>query len=129
MTSRALQEQAELLVRNEVHCCMTWIIDSLAKSYGESFKNNEALGELVEQAAELYAPRITEDEDGEEYEYEEVFEAWSVSGWLADKLEERGERIVRDFGNHNIWGRTTTGQRISMDYVMEQIAADVLNRK
>ena len=128
-TDKQIREQAELLVRNEVYCSLTYIVDSLAKSYGESFKTNEALGELVEQVAELYAPRIVSTDEGEEYDYEEVFEAWSVSGWLADQLEERGERIVRDFGNHNVWGRTTTGQAIAIDYVIEQIAASVLSRK
>lgn len=48
----------------------------------------------------------------------DVYEHWAVSGWLADKLEERGERVDRDFANLNVWARTTTGQAISMDGVI-----------
>ena len=55
----------------------------------------------------------------------EVFEHWIVSDWLADNLEERGEKVDRDFAGMTIWARTTTGQAISMDYVIEQIAADL----
>ena len=55
----------------------------------------------------------------------EVFEHWIVSDWLADKLEERGEKVDRDFAGMTIWARTTTGQAISMDYVIGQIAADL----
>ena len=55
----------------------------------------------------------------------EVFEHWIVSDWLADKLEERGEKVDRDFAGMTVWARTTTGQAIAMDYVIEQIAADL----
>ena len=55
----------------------------------------------------------------------EVFEHWIVSDWLADKLEERGEKVDRDFAGMTVWARTTTGQAISMDYVIEQITADL----
>lgn len=55
----------------------------------------------------------------------EVFEHWIVSDWLADKLEARGEKVDRDFAGMTIWARTTTGQAIAMDYVIEQIAADL----
>ena len=67
---------------------------------------------------------ICEMDEIEPYE-REVFEHWIVSDWLADKLEERGEKVDRDFAGMTIWARTTTGQAISMDYVIEQIAADL----
>lgn len=56
----------------------------------------------------------------------EVFEHWVVSNWLADKLEAYGQVIDRDFMGLVIWGRTTTGQMISMDYVIQQIAKDIV---
>lgn len=55
----------------------------------------------------------------------EVFEHWAVSSWLADKLEEQGEKVDRDFGGLNVWARTTTGQAISMDHVIQKIAANM----
>lgn len=54
----------------------------------------------------------------------EVFEHWSVSSFLADKLREQGESVGELFDMH-IWGRTTTGQAISMDSVIFQIAGNM----
>jgi hypothetical protein len=55
----------------------------------------------------------------------EVFEHWAVTSWLADKLEAKGEKVDRDFAGMIVWARTTTGQMISADWVIEQIAADL----
>lgn len=57
----------------------------------------------------------------------EVFAHWAVTEWLADKLEEQGERVDRDFGGLCVWARTTTGQQISADEVIEKIARDLAN--
>lgn len=53
----------------------------------------------------------------------EVFEHWAVTGWLADALEAEGEKVDRDFSGLCVWARTTTGQGIAADYVMERVAA------
>ena len=63
----------------------------------------------------------------EPYQWE-VFEHWIVSGWLADELAKRGER-VGPLGNLTVWGRTTTGQGIAMDGVILRIAEDCLKDK
>jgi len=55
----------------------------------------------------------------------EVFEHWVVSSWLAEKLIEKGEKVDRDFAGLTVWARTTTGQAIAMDYVIQSIAADL----
>jgi len=57
----------------------------------------------------------------------EVFEHWIVSDWLADQLEARGEKVDKDFAGMVVWARTTSGQGIASDSVIEAIAAD-LNR-
>lgn len=54
----------------------------------------------------------------------EVFEHWAVSTWLADKLEAKGERVDRDFAGLIVWARTTTGQAISIDSVIEAIVTE-----
>ena len=59
----------------------------------------------------------------------EVFEHWIVSDWLADRLETRGEKVDRDFLGLVVWARTTTGQVICMDSILEAIANDVNARK
>lgn len=56
----------------------------------------------------------------------EVYEHWIVSSWLANKLESHGQVIDHDFMGLTIWGRCTTGQSISMDYVIQQIAKDII---
>lgn len=61
--------------------------------------------------------------DIEPYE-REVFEHWAVSEWLADKLIAKGERVDKDFACLNVWARTTTGQAISMDSVIETICKE-----
>lgn len=55
--------------------------------------------------------------DIEPYE-REVFEHWLVSDWLAEKLEEKNERVLKDFFGLTVWCRTTTGQSILLDQVI-----------
>lgn len=57
----------------------------------------------------------------------EVYEHWLVSDWLADKLEAKGEKVDRDFAGMTIWARTTTGQGIASDWVVEQIVQEINN--
>jgi len=59
----------------------------------------------------------------------EVYEHWIVDNWFAGKLEEMGEPIARDFLGMTIWGRATTGQAISMDSVILQIADNLIKEK
>jgi hypothetical protein len=63
----------------------------------------------------------------EEYDIEpenvDVYEHWLVSDWFGERLRRKGETVVEILGM-TIWGRTCTGQSISMDYVIEQIAKD-----
>jgi len=56
----------------------------------------------------------------------EVYEHWIVSDWLADKLAERGEKVDKDFAGLIVWARTTTGQGIASDSVIEAIHADLV---
>jgi hypothetical protein len=53
----------------------------------------------------------------------DVYEHWAVTEWLADQLEAQGEKVDRDFAGLIVWARTTTGQAISMDSVIEAVHA------
>ena len=64
--------------------------------------------------------------DTETDEPVEVFEWWIVSGWLGRKLESKDELIIK-CGTVTIWGRTTTGQHITMDYVIEKIYENLMS--
>jgi len=57
------------------------------------------------------------------YEWE-IYEHWIITERLAVKLEKHGERVDFDFAEMCVWGRTTTGQAISMDDVILKITKD-----
>lgn len=78
------------------------------------------------EAAQLYdtAQEVCEGEEIEPHEWE-VYEHWIVSDWLADKLAQNGEKVDKDFAGLTVWARTTTGQAIAMDSVIQKIVADL----
>jgi hypothetical protein len=55
----------------------------------------------------------------------EVFEHWAVTDWFGSQLEAKGEKVDHDFSGLCIWARTTTGQAIAADHVVERIAAEL----
>ncbi len=57
-----------------------------------------------------------------ESEHREVYEWWMVSGYLFDKLKEKGEVVIESEG---IWGRRSTGQAVSLDHVISEICEDM----
>lgn len=57
----------------------------------------------------------------------EAYEHWIMTDWFATLLEQAGEMVIHDFFGLTIWGRTTTGQAISMDGVIECIFEDLSN--
>jgi len=66
--------------------------------------------------------------EGEEYEDAilEIFEWYLVTPWLANRLKEKGE-VVLDSGSMDFWwGRTTTGQSVIVDEVIQEIAEENL---
>lgn len=64
--------------------------------------------------------------DGIEPYDREVFEHWAVTPWLAEKLAAYDEKVDTDFAGLNVWARTTTGQAIYADGVIERIYADMM---
>lgn len=60
-------------------------------------------------------------EDYDEPETKEIFEWWSVTAWLGEKLNDMGEAVLKnDYGYW--WGRTCTGQAIILDGTIQKIA-------
>lgn len=168
------ESTADRVVRQEVYCCLSHLVSTLAAGYG--YVPSQAkrhgltdagndLAALCEQAFELASPVDDYEEaaiqagwtgphthatggtyyedktDGQTWAcgswrelcdahniepyQREVFEHWSVSDWLADKLEAAGEKVSRDFANMNVWARCTTGQGIAADSVIEAIAREI----
>ena len=58
----------------------------------------------------------------EPYEWE-IFEHWAIDDFLANRLQAKGE-IVGPLSNLTVWARTTTGQAISMDNVIQEIVRE-----
>lgn len=56
----------------------------------------------------------------------EICQYWQVSPWLGYKLKEKGE-IVVDYFLASLWGRTTEGQSVAQDTVIQDIAENLLN--
>lgn len=96
----------------------------------------EALGFLKDTLAVSVSVLLADDEeeaqreacednsiDADDYR-RDVYEHWIVESYFASRLADRGE-VVFDFGGMTIWGRTTTGQSIYMDYVIEQMVREL----
>lgn len=118
-------ELSQKLVEREVGPCLSYLIDNLVKLYwSEEINRAEAsrcaypkpkkpdIGFGEEEAIALYGD-----------DKNEVFEHWQVSRYLAEKLIEQGEDVV-EICNLWVWCRTTTGQMIAADEVIQRIAND-----
>ena len=181
-----LQSKAGDLVAREVQVCLSSLVSTLSKGYGESSEAyNPDLADLAEQAFELACSipdyeeaaiqagwskraigprpdgvlygwfrsatpgeivagdfeeassgdtlphRVADTAEGaceldgiEPYD-REVYEHWAVSTWLGEKLAAAGEKVDDDFAGMVVWARTTTGQGIYGDAVIERITADL----
>ena len=109
-------------------------LDELEDTDLETWATDHAAPEQVsayEAALRDYVvTHITDDDERRElckrhnvdlHEYDrEVYEHWAVDPWFGSHLQARGE-CVFEFGNLTIWGRCTTGQSISLDYVVQCI--------
>ena len=57
-------------------------------------------------------------------ENSEIMEWWLVTPYMAELLKEKGEVILSDYGCY-WWGRTTSGQALYMDGVIQDIAGQI----
>lgn len=151
--NKDIHETAERIVRSEVIVCLSALVSQCAGE-GEG-ELGEIASELFypvqdwEEAAiqegwhldgaddtwqrkntdgsmlREYTAREACDYDGIEPYEREIFEHWAISDWLGRKLLARGERVEFDFYGLTVWGRTTTGQAIAIDSVIEDIAAEM----
>jgi hypothetical protein len=102
----------ELLAQDDVDIPSEDEPDTIARTYLRHLKEQGSLQDFCS------ANHVDPDQN-------EIYEHWIVSGWLANRLEERGEVIERDFYGLTIWGRAGTGQAILLDYVICSIYDEV----
>lgn len=135
-----IHEKANNLVRSEVYANLSHLVEAMAAK-GDEEAMDLMCGVLDYESAAIdegwkfiddawrYEGFVDEYEDAQELcedqgidpHEREVFEHWSVSSWLASQLEKHGEKVARDWYGHNVWARTTTGQSISIDTVIENV--------
>ena len=89
------------------------------QSIKANFIQQHVYANIREDIENLFVPS---EENEEDYDQQEVFEWWMVSSYLCEKLKEKGCPIIE---YENIWGRTTTGQAILLDYVITEICAEM----
>ena len=54
---------------------------------------------------------------------DEVLEWWLIDSWLAERLRQEGEVVIEEYGCY-WWGRSTSGQAIYLDSVIQKIAEE-----
>lgn len=99
----------------------------------EEFRNGVCLTGRITSVACPECNRQTNHHHRDQYESSvDVYEHWIVSDWLADKLQERGETVNKDFYGLTIWGRTITGQQIYIDGIIcdifDEFRSDLLRQ-
>ena len=97
------QDNCRRLVDSHVYQNVSYLVQELSKD--EKYSND-----LMEVQVQF---------NDEDYP-DEALEHWLVSNWLAERLREEGEMVI-DFMDLTIWGRTTSGQAIYIDSVIEDI--------
>lgn len=112
VTESEFQKLCGDFVAREVNCNASSLISELAS--------------IDKYTDDLLSVCVTYPEGIEEDDPIEALEHWLVSDWLADKLIEQGEMVIKDFLGLTIWGRTNSGQAIIMDYVIRQIVSQVM---
>lgn len=95
------------MISNEIYCNDSYLMEEL-------FKKEVLEYDLLENST------FTEDEDASEYdedcagEHKDIFEWWRISDGLLKELRTQEEPVIEsDYGNW--WGRTCTGQSITLD--------------
>ena len=127
---KLIEKTAENLCRNEVLACVTSLIEGVISMA------NHLDSEVVEDVCPFDPMAIEEarlramEAEGLDYEDDclDIYEYWIVGAHLADDLEEVGAVIFETNDGTKIWGRTTTGQAISLDAVFQAAAERLLVR-
>lgn len=112
---------------------ITYVIPSIGISEtDEDNANNRALEAFIGQIRTKVKAKISGQSYQEiseyfnlEPDYNEALEHWVLNeGYFMNELQARGE-IVFEFCNLRIWGRTTSGQSIAIDYVISKMVRDL----
>lgn len=113
--NKEIHEKAEYIITHDVLANQTNLVECLI--------NLVTIGTLEETRAYKEHGLSAFSIDNIHCQEEDIYEWWLVSRWLADKLEDNKEPILRTcFGT--FWGRTCTGQSIIADGIIQEIVKD-----
>ena len=100
------QQEVREFVQNEVQSNVNSLVHDIKDSMDYPFQWYE------DNFVNLY--------DDERDHMKEMYEYWTVSNFLYEKLKAKGEPVA-DLGSCYVWGRTCTGQAILLDGVICEI--------
>lgn len=114
-----LEEQRDKYVdeADEIECAL----DDAEDGDEEAIKILHSRGWQVAQLRDAYEELLSSIDDAD-WDDREVYEAWIVSRWFADRLRDQGEAVIDAGYAGQFWLRCTTGQAISMDCSVRDIA-------
>jgi hypothetical protein len=135
----------ERIVRQEILTCQSSLVDMLLERNLIDTDDIENIwldctewtqGRCLDYIKDMSPDELegldTDDDDDVRYTAQNVaddnpnepLEWWLVTPWLLDKLREAGEPVIdNEYGEW--WGRTCSGQSITLDCVIEDIASKV----
>jgi len=137
VTESEFQRECQAYVDRFVYVCQSNLVDEMLKKEIFSYDDIEnlttqwetmGLGECFECKEECDVNCDDICEDCFEPEPQEIYEWWIVDRGLAYRLAERGEPILKN--EYGVWwGRTCTGQAISIDNVIRSFVTESTGMK
>lgn len=140
------QKIKDALVNREVYACISDMADYLFNCDDNSYANFDDFENVFVTicpkcgAVNSYHHDVRDDDELTDYWYcdhchheveeemdtepQEIYEYWIVSPWFGEKLRNAGEPVFERMLGW-IWGRTCTGQAISLDGVIDEICKDM----
>lgn len=131
--NRDQERKLDAFINREVIMVASHLIEALLEA---SMYEGKVYGGIeLDNIENLY---ITDEATAKDYGYDsleamqeagedrqEIYEWWFVTQWLYEHLHQAGEPVIKsDYGY--LWGRTCTGQAISLDGVIQSIYAELM---
>jgi hypothetical protein len=129
-------------IERRIICNVSGTVDMLQSAWLGMGNNEASLETILETVSEATAcERCGGDGSGGDSGCEcedcggsgalgEVYEYWAIDTWLGNVLQERGEGVFNadliGIAGGMVWCRTTTGQSIASDAVIEAIFKDYI---
>lgn len=92
--------------------------------YTEAADAKECCGEDTEVHRCSCGKILSDDEYADSLRPAEIYEWWAVSRWFGEKLREQGCVVIDAWGK-SYWGRCATGQSITLDGCITNIAKEM----